>query len=273
MRRVKYKTKRITKKQRAENFNNGWKKFFQHISDKSVETIRIKMSENFFQKEIFFDANRIYIIRGDNGQGKSSLLKNIFSATTMKLGPDLIGNLKQGSNNQEIGSMLNDYQFSPYRMRGDFFNGDSSRSNVDKNLTLYCDFSIGFYKNQNREDIFSTIQEITNTSNGERKISGINDIFLILKVLKSLKEDEILNSLNIIVIMDEPESGLSAGIQEEFKRRVEFYVKKMNSKINLTFFIASHSYVWKENKYVKICDINDFKEPSCIKKVHRKVFV
>jgi predicted ATPase len=255
------------KKQIQEEFNQGWTSFFKNISDKNMNSLEISKTESFFKDKLIFDLNKIHVFRGDNGQGKSTLLNNILKATTLNV--DISKNLKLGSNNKEIGYSMNRYSFSPYRPIDGFSKEDSNMSNCKNNITIYTDFSIEFYKNQ-EEDMHSIIQNYDRHSNGERKISGINDIFSILKVLKTMKE--IKDYLNIFVIMDEPESGLSISIQEEFRKKLIFYINKMHPKINLTFFISSHSFVWeKSHKLIEVYEIKDFKKEE--KKVHRRVFV
>jgi len=271
MRRKNYNNKRKSQKEIKENFENIWSEFFKSINDQEISKIKFYKKEDFFIDDLSFDANKIHIFRGDNGQGKSSLLRNISESTSMNLFGYIHNRLKMLSNDKDIGTVLNNYQYSPYRMEGMFFQGEEGLSNLEKNITFYSDFSIEFYKHD-VETPHEAIQLLDRHSNGERKISGINDIFQILSVLKNLKDDDIENHLNILVVMDEPESGLSIDIQKEFRKKCMFYIGKMNKNISLTFFIASHSFVWKKNNKIEVHDINEFKKENK-KSIHKRVFV
>lgn len=265
--------KQKTKKELKENFIESWSQFFYSIYDADNKNIEINGVTEYFNP-VLFTANKIHIIRGDNGQGKTTLLKDIATSTSANVFNEMpVTPLKIMTNNITLGKTLN----IPYHPYEDGLLGHNKLnidlSNLDKNLTIYTDFSTDFFKKDNQLiDGFDMIQQYDKHSNGEQKISGINNILQIINVLKGLDEDKIQNNLNIIVIMDEPESGLSISIQKEFKRKLQFYLNKMNNKINLTFIIASHSYIWEKNKYIELHDINEFKKENS-KKIYKRVFV
>jgi predicted ATPase len=272
----------IKKKLKEEKLKNikQWKESLYKISEKesvfSEINININGMEEFFNK-ISFKTNIIHIIRGDNGQGKSTFLKNIANSTMRNIFEHLENKMKIGSNNSEIGKLFNGNEMNPYVMYEDnsIFSQCKfkNHSNLKHNLTIYTDFSIEFYKKASHSILMDIEENYNNNSNGERKINGINDIFGILKIIKELEIDKIVNGLNIIVIMDEPESGLSLNIQKELRKKLMFYIGKMSDKVSLTFFIASHSFVWQDNKYIKTYDINDFKNLKNRKKEHKRVFI
>ena len=270
-RKTRKAPKRRTKKEIKENFENSWSQFFRSIEDNEVNNIEIYKKEDFFLDDLSFETNKIHVFQGDNGQGKSTLLRDIIDSTSMNIAHLIRNRLKMLSNSKDIGSSLNDYQYSPYKMEGMFFYGEDNLSNLKNNITFYSDFSVDFYKHD-AETAHEAIQVLDRHSNGERKISGINDIFQILSVLKNLNESEIIDHLNIIVVMDEPESGLSMDIQKEFRKKCMFYLGKMNKNISLTFFIASHSFVWTNNDKIDVHDINEFKKENS-KLIHKRVFV
>lgn len=265
--------KRKTKKELKAMFLDAWSNFFYHIQDTEKKTIEINGVEDYFNP-VSFEVNKIHILRGDNGQGKTTLIKNIANSTSagalynMPRIP-----LKIMTNNVELGRTLN-IAHQPYSeglMGSNPF--DTGLSNMDKNITIYTDFSTEFFdKDSDLIDGFDLIKKMDKHSNGEQKIAGINDILAIVNVLQHLEEDKIQEHLNIIILMDEPESGLSISIQKEFKRKLQFYINKMNDKISLTFIIASHSFIWERTKLIKLYDVGDFKKENS-KKEHKRVFV
>ncbi len=234
--------------------------------------------EIFFNK-LSLETNKIHIIRGNNGQGKSTLLKNIANTTTLGCLDILHNRMKVASNTRIISDALNsDLSFSPFKAeKGDMFDRCIfDLSNVENNITIYVDFSISFFREQSFDVLSDITEEVYAKSNGERKIKAINDVFSLIKIfLTKMEKEKIKNGFNILVILDEPESGLSLEIQEEFYKKVLSYIKKAIAfeKISLTFIIASHSFIWKKEKYIEINNINNFKKEENKKKEHKKVFI
>lgn len=250
----------------------------------SIKTIDITQDgvAEFF-KPVSFEANKVHILRGNNGQGKSTLLQNIVKATSYNQLNQHSGRVKLGSNNYKLAQFLTqDDEGNPFRVdlteieKKNFYRFSeyvNTNSNVKNNVTIYTDFTIDFYRN--KVDVFTEIiQSYDQHSNGERKIVGINNIFHYLRILQNLDVDKIEESVNFIICMDEPESGLSVELQEEFYKKVKYYLNKItkNEKITLTFFIVSHSFIWKKEKSIQIHNINDFKKENG-KKEYTKVFL
>lgn len=278
----KFKKETHEEKQLKENKENenAWIEFFYKVSEKGTPldflTIKTRGTEDYF-KSLKFETNKAHIIRGNNGQGKSTLLKNIANATMGNLFQELSNKqLVVGSNHLKIGESLNGQSMNPYTLySGDsiFSNKfDNSLSNTTHNVTWYCDFSTNYYKNSSGDTFTDIIQSVDAHSNGERKIVGINNIFKMLKLVSALECSKIKNGFDLFVIMDEPESGLSIELQEEFKNRVEHYLKNINAKISITFFIASHSFVWGNNKNSIIHNIKDFKNSKGKKGAYKNIF-
>jgi ABC-type transport system involved in cytochrome bd biosynthesis fused ATPase/permease subunit len=108
-------------------------------------TIYQKGLEEFFQ-QMTFEANKIHILRGNNGQGKSSLLKNIVRATSYNKINSEAGKIKFGSNDYDIAKFLtskddySQFKFIPEdSLLSDTY--DNTLSNVSNNMTLYTDFT------------------------------------------------------------------------------------------------------------------------------------
>lgn len=273
-----YKEKQL---EESKEHENAWIEFFYKISEKGTSlnflTIKTSGTEDYF-KSLKFETNKAHIIRGNNGQGKSTLLKNIANATMGNLFHELSNNkqLVTGSNHLKIGESLNGQSMNPYTL----YSGDSifknkfndSLSNTTHNVTWYCDFSTNYYKNSSGDAFRDVIQSVDAHSNGERKIVGINDIFKMLKLISDLDSSKIKNGFDLFIIMDEPESGLSIELQEEFKNRVEYYLNNINKKISITFFIASHSFVWENNKNSIIHNVKDFKSSKGKKEIYTNIF-
>ncbi len=234
--------------------------------------------EDFFNK-ISLETNKIHIIRGNNGQGKSTLLKNIANSTSLDCLDVLHNRMKVASNTRIISDALNsELSFSPFKAEeGSLLDRCKiGLSNVENNITIYVDFSISFFREQSFDTLSDITEEVYSRSNGERKIKAINSVFSLIKIfLTKLDKEKIKNGFNILVVLDEPESGLSLEIQEEFYKKVLSYIKKAIAfeKISLTFIIASHSFIWKKEKYIEINNINNFKKEENKKKEHKKVFI
>lgn len=273
----------IAKREKEEKEKNiqSWCNLFYDISEKdncfSEISIKKEGLKDFFEP-CSFKTNTIHIIRGNNGQGKSTLLKNIANSTMGNILDSLNNRLKIGSNNHLIGEAFNGDYMNPYRMQapgsllGTMYK--NNLSNLNYNITFYVDFSIEFYREETHS-AFNDIIEIRNeSSNGERKISTINEIFKIISLLKKADVSQIKKGINIVVILDEPESGLSINIQKEFRKKLMHYIRKMPEKVSLTFFIASHSFVWDKNEIIEIHNIVDYKNHNQqLKKEHQKVFI
>jgi predicted ATPase len=282
----KKQQKELKIKEEKENLERFLNIFYTE-SSKEQKMNNIVFKENGipeYFKELEFKTNKIHIFRGNNGQGKSSLLKSIVKTTSFNQFDQYTGKLKYGSNNYNIAHLLNEnlehssFKFSSKQIETNEFlqvkNFDNTLSTAVNNITLYTDFSIDYF--QNKTDLFSEVMEVANSySNGERKIVGINKIFRFLKTLLLLEPTKIEGGLNIIVCMDEPESGLSVELQEEFSNKIKFYLNKITKKysnISCTFFIVSHSFVWEKSKDIEIHKINDLKKEQT-KKEHKKIFV
>jgi predicted ATPase len=283
------KSKRQIQKERLQREIEELEDFKENLyknSDKGKSITSIDIYQNGvaeFFLPVSFESNKIHILRGNNGQGKSTLLQNIVKSTSYNKINNHAGKIKFGSNDYEIAKFItkND-EATPFRFdleemkNNEFFNikdYDNTNSNIKNNITLYTDFTIDFFRN--KVNLFSEIiQNVDKHSNGERKISGINAIFHYLKILQYLDIDKIQESINFIICMDEPESGLSVELQEEFYKRVKYYLNKItkSEKITLTFFIVSHSFIWKKEKDILIHNINSFKK-EITKKEHTKVFI
>lgn len=255
-----------------------------YLSNQTDEGVinKIEINENglhtFFNK-FSFETNKINVIRGNNGQGKSTLLKDIANSTGLGCLDVLPNRMKIISNEKEVSNALNtDIKFSPFKAeKGSFLDKCKYElSNVKNNITIYVDFTISFFRERSFDTFSEVAEEAFSRSNGERKIKAINDVFSLIKIfLTKMEKEKIKNGFNILVILDEPESGLSLEIQEEFYKKVSSYVKKAISfeKISLTFLIASHSFIWKKEKNIEIININDLKKDENKKKEHKKVFI
>lgn len=276
--------KKVTKKEIIENFNNTWKKFFKSLNNNN-NTDKIIFPacafENYFKEEnIIFEKNKIHIIQGNNGQGKTSFLKNLANSTMYDslIQISTLGDLgKRGSNTLNVNKILNEHQYSFFK----FFDENDEKkinfkklANINNNFSLYIDFSLEFFQKDERifldkEDL---INKINLPSNGEMKIKSINSFFLILKTLVLLKKENLQNNFDICIFLDEPDNGLSKDIQIEFHKRLKYYLKRMPENVSLTFFIVSHSFYWKKDNFIKIYNILDFKKENQ-KKLHTKIFV
>lgn len=232
-----------------------------------------------FFNNVSLETNKIHIIRGNNGQGKSSLLNDIANSTSLCCLNMLKNRMKVCSNERLVADALNNsLEFSPFKGEtGGFLDRciyDSS--NLTNNITIYVDFSISFFREQSFDVISDVTEEMYGRSNGERKIKAINNVFSLIKIfLTKMDKEKLKNGFNILLILDEPESGLSLEIQEEFYKKVKSYINKAIKfeKISLTFIIASHSFIWKKEKDINIHNIKDFKNNEKIKKEHIKVFI
>lgn len=239
---------------------------------------------DFFQPTLEFETNKIHIFRGNNGQGKSTLLKDLFKSSGCGYMIESDSRFKLTSNKKEQAKALNPTLYmSPYNLEEDSLFGtklDYTQLNIQNNISMYTDFTISYFQ---QKDGFNILYEnMEQLSNGERKISGINTFFNLLKTLYEAEPLNIDNPVNLILFMDEPESGLSIELQEEFAKRINHYLskfrKKFSGKINLTYFIVSHSFVWKDTKDILIHNINKFKvlnntENTKLKKEYKKIFV
>lgn len=274
--------KEKTANENQENFNNFILELLENSkNDSNLISIKKDGLAPFF-KELTFEKNKIHILRGNNGQGKSTLLKNIINATSFNVLNDLHGRLIYGSNNGTIGYFLNNnFESNIYKWfdKDNFLYNqfNNELSNVKNNITLYSDFTIDFYKNQ-AQTIFDTIEETYgNYSNGERKIKAINNIFHFIKSIEKLKLKDIKtnNKIELIIGMDEPESGLSVEIQEEFYKKIKFHFNKLKkNNVNITFFIVSHSFIWKNEKDISIHNVRELKlNKETSKKEYSKIFV
>jgi len=229
-----------------------------------------------FFSEVEFETNKIHVIRGNNGQGKSTLLKNIANSLALNVLSSVKNRMKVVSNNKELANLLNpSLEYSPYKLKEDSIFGkdlNSNLSNQKSNITIYCDFSISFFRESSSNLASDIVQDYDNHSNGERKIKGINDILGMIKFISTISE--VKRGINLSIIMDEPESGLSTEIQEEFYKKLKRYINKFikDNKITLTFIIASHSLIWRNEKVIAIHDINEFKKNER-KKEHKSVFI
>lgn len=254
------------------------------------EIIISKNGTSKFFKDILLETNKIHIITGNNGQGKSTILSDIANSTMLGKFYDIEGRLKIASNNLDICRSFNNNLNNVFK-RNDEESDDpfilalnpkykSDLSNLNSNITLYTDFSISYFTETTENsfnDLLNNIQDNYNkSSNGERKIKGINNIFNYLNKYSKIKEDELDKGVDLVIIMDEPESGLSLEIQQELYSKIRRYLNKYikNNKTTLTFIISSHSAIWKNEKNVKIHNINDFKiNNEFIKREHKKVFI
>lgn len=270
-------------KKQIENEKKEWLDFMYFLSKNEQITNQLEFKncfKDFFKTEVTFNTNHIHIIRGNNGQGKSTFLKNLMEASGCGIMPSNDLRFKMTSNNKECANSLNYNSYlSPYKLEeGNIFGTKLfyDRLNVSNNLSLYTDFTVSYF---NQKDGMNIIYEnMENMSNGERKISGINTFFTRLKEFKALDKTKIDKGINLMVFMDEPESGLSIELQEEFYTRVKYYLKTyqklFENKITLTFFIVSHSFIWKNEKDITIHNINGFKlTQQEHKKEHKGIFV
>lgn len=284
---IQKRLKKNNKQKQIEENNENFKKFILDLfllknkENSNFISIKNKGLASFF-KEVSFEKNKIHILRGNNGQGKSTLLKNIINATSFNVLNDLHGRLIYGSNNGTIGYFLNNnFESNIYKWfdKDNFLYNqfNNELSNVKNNITLYSDFTIDFYKNQ-AQTIFDTIEETYgNYSNGERKIKAINNIFHFIKSIEKLKLKDIKtnNKIELIIGMDEPESGLSVEIQEEFYKKIKFHFNKLKkNNVNITFFIVSHSFIWKNEKDISIHNVKELKQnKETSKKEYSKIFI
>lgn len=267
---------KLREKENEENFINVFKEASK-IEEKKENFILYK-NENSFFKEVNLKTNKIYIIRGGNGQGKTTLLNKIVDANFSGALSAFKNRLKISSTNKTIANALNcDLEFSPYKLDDEGWfksNLKYDLTNLKGSITIFTDFSVSYFR-ENTNNIFRDVsEEFNQQSNGERKIKGINSIFYNLKKILKIKEEELYKGLNLFVVMDEPESGLSIEIQEEFSKKINRYLNMAlkNNKISLTFIISSHSYVWKETKNLTIHNIGSFKEENK-KKIYKNVFI
>lgn len=259
-----------------ENYINIFKEASK-IEEKKDEYILFK-NENSFFKEIKLKTNHVHIIRGGNGQGKSTLLNQIVNANFCGALDSFKDRLKISSTNKIVANALNyGMAFSPYKLDDEGWfksNLKYDLTNFKGSVTIFTDFSLSYFR-ENTNDVFTDIsEEYDKESNGERKIKGINSIFYNLKKILQIKEEDLIKGLNLFVVMDEPESGLSIDIQEEFSKKINRYLNLAlkNNKISLTFIISSHSYVWKETNNLTIHNISSFKEENK-KKIYKNVFI
>lgn len=278
------KEQKLLAKKRKEESEEQFKNIIKSCSlknDKKNNFLTIKKEglASFFN-EVNIEIGKIHIVRGNNGQGKSTLLNNIVNSNFLGAIDSISNRLKISSTDKETANYLNyGEQFSPYKREddNDFFPSGLKYglTNINNSITIYTDFSIGYFREKNG-DIFTDIsEEYNNDSNGERKIDGINSIFFNLKfILKTLSEFN-KGHLDLFVVMDEPESGLSLEVQNELMKKIKRYLNLGNKyeNISLTFLISSHSFVWNKSKDIKIHNINDFKIEEERKKERTKVFI
>jgi len=283
LRRTSYKNRKSTQKSKKvqnEKVKAKLDELFSFVSEKEEASDHISIYKeglSSFFKEVYLETNKIHILRGNNGQGKSSLLFDIANSTSCGAISSIKNRMKVSSNNQAIAHAFNfDLEYSPYKIKkvSMFYSLRNNLSSAKNNLTIYTDFSISFFRESSFNFEQNILQDYDNHSNGERKIAGINDIFRFIKYILNINDNLIKKGLNIIVLMDEPESGLSIEIQKEFYKKVRRYLNAFNKreKISITFIITSHSLAWSEEKNVLLHNINSFKS-SIDKKEHSSVFI
>jgi energy-coupling factor transporter ATP-binding protein EcfA2 len=278
------KEQKLLAKKRKEEAEEQFKNIIKSCAlknDKKNKFLLIKKGglASFFE-EVKLDTGKIHIIRGNNGQGKSTLLNNIVNSNFLGAINSISNRLKISSTDKETANYLNYNEvYSPYKMDDDneIFpsNLKYELTNINNSITIYTDFSIGYFREKNG-DVFTDIsEEYNNDSNGERKIAGINSIFFNLKfILKTLIEFN-KGAIDLFVVMDEPESGLSLEVQTELMKKIKRYLSLGNKSENmsLTFLISSHSFAWNKSKDIIIHNINDFKIETERKKERSKVFI
>lgn len=172
------KEQKLLAKKRKEESEEQFKNIIKSCSlknDKKNNFLTIKKEglASFFN-EVNIEIAKIHIIRGNNGQGKSTLLNNIVNSNFLGAIDSISNRLKISSTDKETANYLNyGEQFSPYKREddNDFFPSGLKYglTNINNSITIYTDFSIGYFREKNG-DIFTDIsEEYNNDSNGERK--------------------------------------------------------------------------------------------------------
>lgn len=260
---------KMTKKELKERKKMLLKRFHGFVTevstlnDKSefIKPDKSALSNFFSDKNMKFETNKIHIIQGGNGLGKSTLLRDIANSVSYGVVTKSQARVKYGSNNVKIGRAINDDVYKFVGLFDSFYDKkeEPKFSNLENNFTLYCDFSEDFFKDYQEYNPFYMCDRME-CSNGEQKINVIRDI---LDYIKTLKGAELDKGLDVVIVMDEPESGLDGDIQKELRNKLLSTLKK-NVKISITYFIASHSLVWemKKSKHIQLHDINKFKIES-----------
>ena len=259
----------------------GLQFFMDSVLEYGEQVELLTINENAvtpFIPTLTFPTNKIHIITGDNGRGKSSLLDNILD----NLSGNVLSGCKSygdrlliGSNNLSIGNTFYNTGYKWYSKEPNLLERKFTNTNpLKSNIVLYTDFSTTFFNKPSDSSTLNTlIEQVDAHSNGERKITAINTITGIMMDLNDIIKKSPSGHIEIQILMDEPESGLSNMVQREFEKRVKKLYKDLNSKITLTVFIVSHSLVWKESGLIKIHDIEELKNGKDIKKKRKKVFI
>ena len=266
--------------------------FYNKISEKTNKSKLIEVSQHiineyFDAEKIKFQTNKVHVIQGENGHGKSTLLTNIANAYFMDSLENHDHKIKKCCTNKNVAKVLNKgLPMNPYQMEdrpegntkfglysGLDYNTTPSIKNDEYVITWYIDFGVSYFTSANvmntytQLDVTDMLEKTDKKSNGERKIRTLKDLFLEIDII--FKNDI---PVNILIILDEPEQALSINNTKLFKRKVLKFIKKFQNlenknkdfKGSFTFIIASHSLVWEidydtNKKFVKIHQIEDFK--------------
>lgn len=256
-------------KEKNENYEIFFLNMLYELSKIQEKLDYILFKEYKFFKSTTFNTNKINIITGNNGQGKSTLLNRLHIINC--------NGLESFDNRLNIGS-CDIKTFKTFNKLLFFEEKNKTKeelSNIKGNLSLFTDFSTSFFKNKDNNVFREVNMSLIQSSHGTIKISAINDIFKLLKLILKADIEKIEKGLNIVVILDEPENGLSLEIQKEFRKKILFYISKFKKieKISLTFFISSHNFLWKNEKNIDVYKINDLKLDSDRKKEFKNIFV
>lgn len=255
--------------------------FINKVSKVSFPVSNIKVNkegmEDYFN-EINLPTNKIHIIQGLNGSGKTTLLKNITNAYFLNCLEDINNRIKISSNNIKIANALNTNTYlNPYKEPSFGFEKASNSNFVSKEeifVTLYVDFTTTFFENYetpNNLDLDKMIGSVNNHSNGEQKIKILKDVIDYLDLVTNENIIKPIKGLNFLVVLDEPDQGLSLITQRELKNRLNNFINQKREKITISFLISSHSLIWDSCPTAVIHDVEEFKIKSD-KKINKKSF-
>lgn len=270
--RAKFKTNKMSKKELKEKEKNNFINYIDFINKVSnlsfpSSNIRVKKlgMESFF-KEVDLPTNKIHVLQGLNGSGKTNFLKNVANAFFLDCLEHIDNRIKISSNNAKVAKALNmNTYLNPYNENGFYFDKVLASNSVSKDevfIVLYVDFTTTFfntYETPNRLDLDKIIGNVNDSSNGEQKLKIMKDVIDYLDLVTKEEIIKPIKGLNFLVILDEPDQGLSLVAQRELKNRLNGFIKQKLKTTTISFLIASHSLIWDSCENAIIHDIEEFK--------------
>lgn len=187
-----------------------------------------------------FELGYVHCILGFNGSGKSTLLEAIARKYIQrKYGEPL----KEDTNFSEV--INNEDYTSP--------------------LIFHADYAQSFFKSSTGEMSFDLINSVDKTSTGIQKIQSLNSMFLMLKEVFLNDRLDTENKLDLILLLDEPDSNLSPSYQKVLFETILTYFNRINSigKVRLSIFMGGHFPTSQlDSELVKVWEIQELKKDN-----------